>query len=69
MAALIISGFGPIIAYALSLISVGDGMYASGWRWIFIIEGIITIAVGLVVVFTLGDCRLSIILCILRKPN
>lgn len=34
MASLICSGFGPIFAYALSLISVGDGMYASGWRWI-----------------------------------
>jgi MFS family permease len=34
MASLICSGFGPIFAYALSLISVGDGMYAAGWRWI-----------------------------------
>lgn len=32
MASLICSGFGPIFAYALSLISVGDGMFASGWR-------------------------------------
>jgi MFS family permease len=48
MASLLASGFGPIFAYALSLISVGDGMYASGWRWIFIIEGIVTIAAGLI---------------------
>lgn len=34
MAAMICSGFGPIFAYGLSLISVGDGMYAQGWRWI-----------------------------------
>lgn len=34
MASLICSGFGPIFAYALSLISVGDGMYSAGWRWI-----------------------------------
>ena len=39
MAALLASGFGPIFAYALSLISVGNGKYTQGWRWIFIIEG------------------------------
>lgn len=30
MAALLASGFGPIFAYALSLIRVGDGMYRRG---------------------------------------
>ena len=34
MASLICSGFGPIFAYALSQISVGDGMFSAGWRWI-----------------------------------
>lgn len=53
MASLLASGFGPIFAYALSLISVGDGMYARGWRWIFIIEGIVTVAAGLVAPFFL----------------
>ena len=33
MAALLASGFGPIFAYALSLISVGNGKYQQGWRW------------------------------------
>jgi len=46
MAALLASGFGPIFAYALSLIKVGNGMYSHGWRWIFIVEGVATIAVG-----------------------
>ncbi|CAH0043361.1 unnamed protein product [Clonostachys solani] len=55
MAALVASGFGPIIAYALSLIRVGDGMYAAGWRWIFIIEGAFTVAVGIVAMFLLVD--------------
>lgn len=48
MASLLASGFGPIFAYALSLIRVGDGMYRSGWRWIFIIEGIATIVAGMI---------------------
>lgn len=48
MASLLSSGFGPIFAYALSLIRVGNGMYAQGWRWIFIIEGIVTVVAGMV---------------------
>ncbi|KAM3422324.1 hypothetical protein BST61_g2683 [Cercospora zeina] len=53
MASLIAQGFGPIFAYALSLISVGNGKYTQGWRWIFIIEGLITIVAGLVSPFFL----------------
>ncbi|ORY16928.1 retrograde regulation protein 2 [Clohesyomyces aquaticus] len=53
MASLLSSGFGPIFAYALSLIKVGDGMYARGWRWIFIIEGIATILAGIAAPFFL----------------
>lgn len=53
MAALLASGFGPIFAYALSLIRVGNGMYRHGWRWIFIIEGIATIVAGLIAPFFL----------------
>lgn len=55
MAALLASGFGPIFAYALSLISVGDGMYSRGWRWIFIIEGIVTIVAGFIAPFFLVE--------------
>jgi hypothetical protein len=32
-------------------------MYAAGWRWIFIIEGAFTVAVGIVAVFLLVDCE------------
>jgi len=48
MASLLSSGFGPVFAYALSLIRVGDGVYRQGWRWIFIIEGIVTVVAGIV---------------------
>ncbi|KAF2787119.1 pantothenate transporter [Melanomma pulvis-pyrius CBS 109.77] len=57
MAALLTSAFGPIFAYALSLIRVGDGMYRSGWRWIFIIEGIATIVAGCIAPFFLIECN------------
>jgi hypothetical protein len=43
-------------AYALSLIRVGDGMYRAGWRWIFIIEGIVTIVAGIIAPFFLVEC-------------
>jgi MFS family permease len=57
MAALLASGFGPIFAYALSLIRVGDGMYRRGWRWIFIIEGVVTIVAGFIAPFFLVECK------------
>lgn len=45
-------GFGGIFAYALQLISVSDGMYAQGWRWIYIIEGLLTIVAAVACLFT-----------------
>jgi MFS family permease len=32
-------------------------MYRSGWRWIFIVEGIVTIVAGLIAPFFLVECR------------
>lgn len=55
MASLLASGFGPILAYALSLIRVGNGDFRRGWRWIFIIEGIFTVVAGLVAPFFLVE--------------
>ncbi|KAJ4516605.1 hypothetical protein HRR78_006512 [Exophiala dermatitidis] len=53
MASLLASGFGPILAYALSLIRVGDGLYRQGWRWIFILEGMATVIAGIISYFFL----------------
>ncbi|SMQ56040.1 unnamed protein product [Zymoseptoria tritici ST99CH_3D7] len=53
MAALLASGFGPIFAYALSLIGVGNRIYQQGWRWIFIVEGIVTVVAGIIAPFFL----------------
>lgn len=44
------------VGYALSLIHVGDGRFNHGWRWIFIVEGMITIVAGLVSSIFLVDC-------------
>ncbi|KIW11731.1 hypothetical protein PV08_09003 [Exophiala spinifera] len=55
MSSVVAAAFGPILAYALSLISVGNGNFAHGWRWIFLIEGLITVVAGLVSPFFLVD--------------
>ncbi|KAK7188036.1 hypothetical protein DPSP01_011921 [Paraphaeosphaeria sporulosa] len=46
-AAQLFLAFGPVIAYVLSLIRVGDRKFSQGWRWIFLVEGMITIVAGL----------------------
>lgn len=55
MSSSVAAAFGPILAYALSLIKVGHGDFSRGWRWIFLIEGIITILTGVAAIFTLVD--------------
>ncbi|KAL4890226.1 major facilitator superfamily domain-containing protein [Aspergillus ambiguus] len=41
-----LSGFGGILAYGLQQMDGVDGK--AGWRWIFIMEGILTVLVGLI---------------------
>ncbi|KAJ5553764.1 hypothetical protein N7494_003142 [Penicillium frequentans] len=48
-----IAGFGGILAYGLSKMD-GVGGHA-GWRWIFLLEGIITIAFALIAYFLIVD--------------
>lgn len=57
MSSVVASAFGPILAYVFSLIRVSDSdsKYNSGWRWIFIIEGAVTVIVGVAALFFLAD--------------
>ncbi|KAJ8094891.1 hypothetical protein PM082_010106 [Marasmius tenuissimus] len=48
-----INAFGAILAYALSLLAGQRGL--NGWQWIFIIEGAITIAFGMIAYFFIPD--------------
>ncbi|KAG6918548.1 hypothetical protein DXG01_013638 [Tephrocybe rancida] len=48
-----IGGFSSIFAYALTLIAPRGGL--NGWQWIFIIEGIITIFLGLLTFLFVPD--------------
>ncbi|QPC63111.1 hypothetical protein HYE67_005342 [Fusarium culmorum] len=48
-----------MLAYALSRISVGNGMFSEGWRWIFIIEEAVTITAGVAGPFLLAECCLQ----------
>ncbi|KAG6887532.1 hypothetical protein C0995_014570 [Termitomyces sp. Mi166 len=46
LCSIFIGGFSPIFGYALNLIAPRGGLH--GWQWIFVIEGIITIVIGLI---------------------
>ncbi|CAD0095469.1 unnamed protein product [Aureobasidium mustum] len=52
-ASILAGGFGGLLAYALAKMN-GIGGY-SGWRWIFIIEGILTVVVGVFARFWVCD--------------
>ncbi|KAJ2914366.1 hypothetical protein MD484_g6042, partial [Candolleomyces efflorescens] len=40
-----LAGFGPLLAYAIQLL--GDSAGLRGWRWIFLVEGLVTIVLGI----------------------
>ncbi|KAF8070584.1 major facilitator superfamily domain-containing protein [Lyophyllum atratum] len=48
-----LGGFSAIFAYALTLIAPRGGL--NGWQWIFIVEGIITIVLGLLTYMFVPD--------------
>ncbi|CCF49372.1 hypothetical protein NDA11_000400 [Ustilago hordei] len=49
-----VSGFSNIIAYAMSLIKVSDRTF-HGWRWIFIIEGLLTVVLAVIAYWAVLD--------------
>ncbi|KAF9259702.1 MFS general substrate transporter [Marasmius fiardii PR-910] len=53
LSSVLIGGFSSILAYGLSQLNGKGGL--AGWSWIFIIEGIITVAIGLLNYFLIPD--------------
>ncbi|KAL0566734.1 hypothetical protein V5O48_015272, partial [Marasmius crinis-equi] len=49
----LIGGFSPILAYGLSLMNGTQGI--AGWSWIFIIEGVITLGLGIACWFLIPE--------------
>jgi hypothetical protein len=48
-----LSSFANILAYGL--IQIADNPVTDGWKWIFIIEGVITCSIGILTRFILID--------------
>lgn len=53
MIGMFLSGFGNILAYGLT--QIASNPERDGWKWIYIVEGCITLAVALLVFFALVD--------------
>ncbi|KAI5918379.1 major facilitator superfamily transporter [Camillea tinctor] len=53
VAAALSGAFGGLLAYGLTGLHGASGL--AGWRWLFLVEGIISIVVGLVSIFMLPD--------------
>lgn len=50
---MVTSAFGNVLGYAFSLLNGTHGI--AGWRWIFIIEGAFTVALGIIAAFLIVD--------------
>ncbi|KAF9871414.1 nicotinic acid plasma membrane transporter [Colletotrichum karsti] len=53
VAAALSGAFGGLLAYGLTSLHGASGL--AGWRWLFLIEGVISLAVGLAVILLLPD--------------
>ncbi|POS79205.1 major facilitator superfamily transporter [Diaporthe helianthi] len=53
VAAALSGAFGGLLAYGLTGLHGAGGL--AGWRWLFLIEGVISLAVGLAFIFLLPD--------------
>ena len=47
--------FSGILAFAFDTVSGSRGL--SGWQWLFLVEGILTISFGLALPWILPDCK------------
>jgi hypothetical protein len=47
--------FSGILAFAFDTVSGKHGL--SGWQWLFLAEGVMTITLGIAVKFLLPDCE------------
>jgi hypothetical protein len=47
-----------LLAYAFDTISGSHGL--SGWQYLFLFEGLVTVVFGVAVIFLLPDCELTI---------
>merc|ERR1711881_586993 len=53
LASMVVSGFSQIIGYAFSLLAGRAGL--NGWQWVFLLFGIITVALGVLSIFLIVD--------------
>ncbi|KAF5373816.1 hypothetical protein D9758_000970 [Tetrapyrgos nigripes] len=53
LSAILIAGFAPILSYVISLLKGKGGL--NGWNWIFLIEGLLTIILGIIAYFYIVD--------------
>jgi hypothetical protein len=47
--------FSGILAFAFDTVSGSRGL--SGWQWLFLVEGLLTLVLGVAVKFLLPDCK------------
>lgn len=58
--------FSGILAFAFDKVSGAHGL--SGWQWLFLTEGLVTIVLGIAVKLLLPDCKtLSVVSCAAHK--
>ncbi|POY70887.1 hypothetical protein BMF94_6064 [Rhodotorula taiwanensis] len=53
LASMCMSGFSKIIGYGMSLLAGRGGL--NGWQWIFLLFGVVTIALGIISIFLIVD--------------
>ena len=53
VAAALSGAFGGLLAYGLTHLNGSSGL--AGWRWLFLVEGLISIVVGIMAIFLLPD--------------